>query len=79
MRKHIGELTGYVDLGDIDLNYATLEKVDGIATHVLVFYYRLVLQISQQLVVHLEKFGKFNKLGGGGDAYLVLESTNKTL
>ena len=37
--KHTGELIGYVDLGDIDLNYATLEKVDGIATHVLVFYY----------------------------------------
>ena len=35
--KHTGELTGYADLGDTELNYATLEKSDNIATHILAF------------------------------------------
>ena len=35
--KHNGELIGYVDLGDIDLNYATLSKVTTAASHALVF------------------------------------------
>ena len=26
--KHTGELIGFVDLGDVDVNYATLQKVD---------------------------------------------------
>ncbi len=34
--KSTGELIGYVDLGDPDINYATLEKQDQIATHALV-------------------------------------------
>ena len=34
--KHTGELIGYVDLSDIDVNYATLKKVDELATHNLV-------------------------------------------
>ena len=41
--KHTGELIGYVDLGDIDVNYATLEKVDELATHVLVFLIRSIV------------------------------------
>ena len=41
--KHSGELIGYVDLGDPSLNYATLEKVDEIASHVLVFMIRSVI------------------------------------
>ena len=40
--KHTGELTGYVDLGDTELNYATLEKPDNIAIHILAF---LILSI----------------------------------
>ena len=35
--KHSGELIGYVDLGDPDINYATLHAEDHIATHALVF------------------------------------------
>ena len=35
--KYNGELIGYVDIGDTDLNYATLSKVTIIASHVLVF------------------------------------------
>ena len=35
--KHSGELIGYVDPGDVKLNYATLSKVQEIVTHVLAF------------------------------------------
>ena len=38
--KHSGELIGYVDLGDEELNHATLEKVESVATHLLVFMLR---------------------------------------
>ena len=35
--KYSGELIGFVDLGDINTNYATLKNVKELATHVLVF------------------------------------------
>ena len=35
--KHTGELIGYVDSGDTELNYTTMEKTDNIATHILAF------------------------------------------
>lgn len=38
--KVTGELIGYVDLGDPEVNYATLDKIDEIATHALVFFIR---------------------------------------
>ena len=41
--KHTGELIGYVDLGDTELNYASLQKVDEIATHVLSFLIRSIV------------------------------------
>ena len=41
--KHSGELIGFVDLGDIELNYSTLERVDQVATHVLVFLVRSIV------------------------------------
>ncbi|XP_057290402.1 uncharacterized protein LOC130613092 [Hydractinia symbiolongicarpus] len=41
--KHNGDLIGFVDLGDIDLNYVALEKVDEIASHVLVFLVRSIV------------------------------------
>ena len=41
--KHTGELIGYVDLGDPHLNFATLEKVDNNATHILVFMLRSII------------------------------------
>ena len=37
--KHTGELIGYVNLGDIELNYATLQKTDDIASHILVYLF----------------------------------------
>ena len=38
--KHTGNLIGYVDLGDEELNYATLKKQDELASHVMVFMIR---------------------------------------
>lgn len=38
--KVTGELIGYVDLGDPDINFATLEKADDLASHALVFMVR---------------------------------------
>ena len=40
--KRNGELIGYVDLGDIDLNYVTLSKVTTAASHALVFLIRSI-------------------------------------
>ena len=37
--KHTGVLIGYVDLGDTEFSYATLEKTDNIATHILAFLF----------------------------------------
>lgn len=41
--KHTGHLIGYVDLGDVELNYAALKKTDDIASHVLVFLIRSIV------------------------------------
>ena len=41
--KHTGDLIGFVDLGDVNLNYATLQETNAIASHVLVFLLRSVV------------------------------------
>ena len=41
--KYTGELVGFVDLGDVDLNHAVLSKVDILATHVLVIMVRSIV------------------------------------
>ena len=41
--KHSGHLIGFVDLGDIKLNYACLQKTHKIASHVLVFLIRSIV------------------------------------
>ena len=41
--KHTGELIGFVDLRDPDLNYATLKDTNELATHVLVFLIRSIV------------------------------------
>ena len=41
--KDNGELIGYVDLGDIDLNYATLLKVITVTSHVVAFWIRTIV------------------------------------
>ena len=38
--KESGELIGFTDLGDTEVNYNTLEKCDELATHALVFLLR---------------------------------------
>ena len=35
--KTLGELVGFLDLGDVDLNCATLPKVDNLVSCVMVF------------------------------------------
>ena len=34
--KHTGDLIDFVDLDDVNLNYATLQEINAIASHVLV-------------------------------------------
>ena len=38
--KYTGELVGFTDLGDDDLNFACLENMDTVAKHVLAFHLR---------------------------------------
>ena len=51
--KYSGELIGFVDLGDIHTNFATLDDVKELATHVLVF---LVKSIVNPLSYSLATF-----------------------
>ena len=41
--KHTGYLIGFVDLGDTELNYASLKKSEEFASHILVFLVRSVV------------------------------------
>ena len=41
--KHTGELIGFVDLGGMNLNYATLKNMTELATHILVFLVKSVV------------------------------------
>ena len=41
--KHNGELIGYVHTDDTVLNYATLSKATTVASHVLVFFIRSIV------------------------------------
>ena len=51
--KQTGELIGFVDLGDMKLNYATLKNVSVLATHILVF---LVKSVVNPLSYSFETF-----------------------
>ena len=55
--KHTGELTGYVDLGGTELNYATLEKTDNIATHKLAFIIRSIVNPFKFSLANFATFG----------------------
>ena len=37
MRIYTGDLIGFVDLGNVNLNYATLQETNAIVSHVLFF------------------------------------------
>ena len=41
--KNTNELIWFVDLGDTDMNYASIKQVDAVATHVLVFLIKSVI------------------------------------
>ena len=41
--RHTGELIGFVDLGDVNLNYASLNSVQEIASHVCVFLIKSIV------------------------------------
>ena len=38
------ELIGYIELGNIELNYATLPKLNKIESHVMVFLVRSIMK-----------------------------------
>ena len=52
--KVTGELIGSVDLGDPNVNFATLEEVNELATHALVF---IVQGLATDLCYSLAYFG----------------------
>ena len=62
--KHPEELIGYVDLGDTELNYATLPKVNEIASHVMVFLVRSIVNLFNP--IQDEHFWGCPRLGVGG-------------
>lgn len=41
--NHSGQLIGFADRGDVELNDPTLEKIDEIATHILAFLIHSVI------------------------------------
>ena len=43
--KHDGELIGFLDLGDPDVNYVELQNHDRLATHALIFFVRGIVSV----------------------------------
>ena len=41
--RNTGELIGFVDLGDLETNYSTLSNVESLASHVLVFLVKSIV------------------------------------
>lgn len=55
--KHSGELIEYVDLGDEELNHATLEKVESVTTHLLIFMLRGIVNPIKLSLANFETTG----------------------
>ena len=55
--KVTGELIGFTDLGDVELNFGVLEKVDEIATHALAFLVRGVCTELKFCLAHFATIG----------------------
>ena len=77
----LGELIGFVDLGDIHTNFATLDDVKELATHVLVF---LVKSIVNSLSYSLATFAttgvkSFQIMPIFGKLYYILRNVVKKL
>ena len=45
--EHTGDLIGFVDLDDMNLNYATLQETNAIASYVLVLFTSKCSQLFQ--------------------------------
>ena len=50
--------TGFVDLGDPDLNCATFQKLDEVASHILDFHWQILLPVMQKLCKCFLCFGR---------------------
>ena len=87
--KHSGELIAFADLGDVNINYAILENVQKLGTHVLVFLVKSVanpLSYSSRTfatdgitdgVSQNTKFFRMHKyLCGDSDADVIYRSKN---
>lgn len=75
--KVSGDLIGYTDLGDPDVNFATLEKVDQIATHALAFLVRDVCTELKFCLAHFSTSGvtAVQLMPLFWDAVFILETT----
>ena len=62
--KHCGALIGFVDLGDINVNFATLKNTQTLPTHALVF---LVKSVVNPLSYSFATFAT-----GGIEAYQIM-------
>ena len=51
--KATGELIGFTDLEDLELNYAVLEKVDDIATHMHLPFWYVEFALSSSFALHI--------------------------
>ena len=60
--KTTGELIGFTDLGDPDLNFGALEKVDMIASHALAFLVRGVCTDLKFGLAHFATCGSLQLL-----------------
>ena len=55
--KHTGDLIGFVDFGDVNLNYGTLQETNVIASHALV---SLLRSVDNSIKFSLENFATKN-------------------
>ena len=55
--KHTGDLIGFVDFGDVKLNYGTLQETNVIASHALV---SLLRSVGNSIKFSLENFATNN-------------------
>ena len=63
--KHSGDLIDYVDLGDVEVNYATLENTEEIASHVIINPFKFSLaNFATTNVTAVQLFSLFWKAVG---------------
>lgn len=67
--KITGELIGFTDFGDPDLNFGVLEKVDNIAIHALAFLIRGICTELKFGLAHFATTGANDAIVLGGSLY----------